>query len=115
MQIHVDDAARRVTFLYKLEDGVAEGSFGMHCASMCGISSKIVERAEAAAKEWEHTSRERERIEDVRGIGEGEGGGKYVELGWQSDVAWLLREGLGEGMGIGDRGVDVLRRAVEGM
>src|SRR5256885_1277386 len=34
MQIHVDDDHRRVTFLYKLEDGIAEGSFGMHCAAM---------------------------------------------------------------------------------
>ncbi|KAI4247114.1 MAG: hypothetical protein LQ352_006222, partial [Teloschistes flavicans] len=46
MQIHVDDENRRVTFLYKLEDGVAEGSYGMHCASMCGIPRKVVERAE---------------------------------------------------------------------
>ncbi|KAL8946473.1 MAG: hypothetical protein Q9222_007134, partial [Ikaeria aurantiellina] len=30
MRIHVDDEERRVTFLYKLEDGVAEGSYGMH-------------------------------------------------------------------------------------
>lgn len=37
-----------VTFLYKLEDGVAEGSFGMYCASMCGIPLKVVERAEVA-------------------------------------------------------------------
>jgi DNA mismatch repair ATPase MutS len=29
MQISVDDENRKVTFLYKLEDGVAEGSFGM--------------------------------------------------------------------------------------
>lgn len=29
MQIHVDDENRNITFLYKLEKGVAEGSFGM--------------------------------------------------------------------------------------
>ncbi len=103
MQIDVDAAQRRVTFLYKLEDGVAEGSFGMHCASMCGIPSKVVERAEVAAHEWEHTSRLRENLESARG-------GGWVELGWQSDVAWLLREGVGEV--VGERGVDVLRRAV---
>lgn len=106
MQIDVDASQRRVTFLYKLEDGVAEGSFGMHCASMCGIPSKVVERAEVAAREWEHTSRLRESLETARG-------GGWVELGWQSDVAWLLREGIGEV--VGDRGVDVLRRAVEGL
>ncbi|KAL8814089.1 MAG: hypothetical protein Q9223_006660, partial [Gallowayella weberi] len=58
MQIDVDDQERRVTFLYKLEDGVAEGSYGMHCASMCGIPRKVVERAEGAAREWEHTGKE---------------------------------------------------------
>src|SRR5947209_446552 len=40
MKILVDDEKRKVTFLYKLEEGVAEGSFGMHCASMCGIPTK---------------------------------------------------------------------------
>jgi len=106
MQIDVDAAQRRVTFLYKLEDGIAEGSFGMHCASMCGIPSKVVERAEVAAREWEHTSRLRESLESARG-------GGWVELGWQSDVAWLLREEFGEV--VGERGVDVLRRAVAGL
>ena len=106
MQIDVDAAQRRVTFLYKLEDGVAEGSFGMHCASMCGIPSKVVERAEVAAREWEHTSRLKESWESARG-------GGWVELGWQSDVAWLLREGVGEV--VRERGVDVLRRAVGGL
>ncbi|KAK0647080.1 DNA mismatch repair protein MutS [Cercophora newfieldiana] len=53
MQVLVDDAERRVTFLYKLEDGVAESSFGMHCAAMCGIPIGVVERAEVAAREFE--------------------------------------------------------------
>lgn len=106
MQIHVDESARRVTFLYKLEDGVADGSFGMHCAAMCGIPAKVIERAEVAAREWEHTSRLKESLESARG-------GGWVELGWQSDVGWLLREGVGEV--VGERGVDVLRRAVGGL
>ena len=104
MQIQVDNANRRVTFLYKLEDGVAEGSFGMHCASMCGIPAKVVERAEVAAREWEHTSRLKESLEVARQ-------GCWVPLGLQSDVAWLLKDG---GLGsVGARGMDVLRRAIE--
>ena len=103
MRIHVDDENRRVTFLYKLEDGVAEGSFGMHCASMCGIPSKVVEQAEVAAKEWEHTSKLKESLEVARK-------GCWVPLGMQSDVAWLLRE-VQEG--IGARGTNVLRKAIE--
>jgi DNA mismatch repair protein MSH6 len=85
MQIEVDDERRRVTFLYKLENGIAEGSFGMHCAAMCGIAAKVVDRAEVAAKEWEHTSKLKESLERARS-------GVYVPLGMQSDVAWLLRE-----------------------
>ena len=103
MQIHVDEGERRVTFLYKLEDGVAEGSFGMHCAAMCGIPEKVVSRAEAAAKAWEHTSRLEVGLEKAR-----EGG--WMPLGWQSDVAWLLRE---ESEEVGERGLEVLRRAIE--
>ncbi len=82
MQIDVDEQQRRVTFLYKLEDGVAEGSFGMHCAAMCGISDRVIERAEVAAKEWEHTSRLKESLERAKT-------GCYIPLGVLSDVASL--------------------------
>jgi len=102
MRIHVDDENRRVTFLYKLEDGVAEGSFGMHCASMCGIPSKVVERAEVAAREWEHTSRLKESLEVARQ-------GCWIPLGMQSDVSWMLKEVQDS---VGSRGVDVLRKAI---
>lgn len=104
MRIHVDDASKSITFLYKLEEGVAEGSFGMHCAAMCGIPNKVIENAEKAAREWEHTSRLGERMEVNK-----EEGGVYVPLGMQSDVAWTLREGL---EGVGDRALDVLLEAI---
>jgi DNA mismatch repair protein MSH6 len=108
MQIHVDEENRRVTFLYKLEEGVAEGSFGMHCASMCGIPSKVVERAEVAARQWEHTSRLKESVERRKG-------GGLIGLGWWSDVAWALKEGTsGDGEDeITERGLEVLRKAIE--
>lgn len=109
MRIHVNEGERRVTFLYKLEDGVAEGSFGMHCASMCGVPNKVVERAEEAARMWEHTGRESERMERRKGSGDGEGRGE-VGLGWCSDLAWLIK-----GEEVGKRGLEVLRRAIEGM
>ena len=102
MRIHVDDENRRVTFLYKLEDGVAEGSFGMHCASMCGIPQAVVENAEKAAKAWEHTSKLQERM--------GERGGDWVPLGVSSDVAWLLKDGE-----VDERGLAVLRKAIEAL
>ena len=106
MRIHVDDANRRVTFLYKLEDGVAEGSFGMHCASMCGIPGKVVEEAEVAAEKWEHTAKIKESLDVAKQ-------GCWIPLGIQSDVAWMLREELEEAVGV--RGVDVLRKAIEGL
>jgi DNA mismatch repair protein MSH6 len=103
MAIDVDEAERRVTFLYKLEDGVAEGSFGMHCAAMCGIPNRVIERAEVAAKEWEHTSRLTESLDKAREA-------CYVPLGMQSDVSWLLKEGKdGE---VQDRALEVLRKAI---
>ncbi|TDZ17383.1 DNA mismatch repair protein msh6 [Colletotrichum orbiculare MAFF 240422] len=104
MQIHVDEEQRRVTFLYKLVDGIAEGSFGMHCAAMCGISNRVIERAEVAAKEWEHTSRLKESLDKARS-------GCYIPLGILSDVASLLNGG-GE---VRNRGVEVLLRAVEAL
>ncbi|KAI9762813.1 MAG: DNA mismatch repair protein msh6 [Chaenotheca gracillima] len=109
MQIHVDDENRRITFLFKLENGVAEGSFGMHCAAMCGIPNRVIERAEVAAKEWEHTSRLKESLEKARS-------GCYVPLGMQSDFAWALRDvesGLSEEAE--ERALQVLIKAVDGL
>ncbi|GKT41379.1 DNA mismatch repair protein msh6 [Colletotrichum spaethianum] len=104
MQIHVDEEQRRVTFLYKLEDGVAEGSFGMHCAAMCGISNRVIERAEVAAREWEHTSRLKESLEKAKS-------GCYIPLGILSDVSSLLNGGDE----IEKSGIEVLLRAVEAL
>ena len=104
MQIHVDEEERRVTFLYKLEDGVAEGSFGMHCAAMCGIPSRVIELAEDAAREWEHTSKLKDSLEKAKT-------GCYIPLGVLSDVAALL----GDKGDFGDKGVDVLLKAIESL
>ncbi|KAL6888030.1 muts domain V domain-containing protein [Trichoderma evansii] len=101
MQIHVDDEERRITFLYKLEDGVAEGSFGMHCAAMCGISDRVIKRAEIAAKEWEHTSRLKDSLDKAKT-------GCYIPLGILSDIGSLL----GNKGDVGAEGVDVLLKAI---
>ncbi|KAF2436750.1 putative DNA mismatch repair protein Msh6 [Tothia fuscella] len=103
MAIDVDAAERRVTFLYRLEDGVAEGSFGMHCAAMCGIPAKVIERAEVAAREWEHTSRLKGSLDKAREA-------CYVPLGMQSDVSWLLKEGKEDE--VENRALEVLRKAI---
>ena len=106
MAISVDDEERRVTFLYKMEDGVAEGSFGMHCAAMCGIPRALVERAEEAAGMWEHSARV-----GVREKGKG-------ELGWVSDVVWALKDtgaNDGGGSGMSERALDALLKGVESL
>lgn len=56
MSILVEEQTRNVTFLYKLLEGRSEGSFGMHVASMCGISKQIVDIAQEAADNFEHTA-----------------------------------------------------------
>lgn len=84
MKIDVDEAARQVTFLYKVEDGLADGSFGMHCAAMCGVPAKVVARAEQAARSWEHTGRLKERLKHEKTAA-------WLPLGLQSDVAALLK------------------------
>jgi DNA mismatch repair protein MSH6 len=122
MQILVDEVERRVTFLYKLEPGVAEGSFGMHCASMCGISKSVVDRAEVAAEEWEHTSKKIKASEKRRV--EGWGG---LPLGVLSDVAWVLKGAVLDGGEKGaeeenaandrvdERGLDALMKCIEAL
>ncbi|KAF8542522.1 muts domain V-domain-containing protein [Trichophaea hybrida] len=67
----------------RLEEGVAEGSFGMHCAAKCGINKRIIDRAEDAAKLFEHTSKLKDSLEAARA-------GTYIPLGLQSDIAYLL-------------------------
>ncbi|CCK71717.1 mismatch repair ATPase MSH6 KNAG_0H03020 [Huiozyma naganishii CBS 8797] len=56
MRILVDEGTRKVTFLYKLEDGASEGSFGMHVAAMCDIPRSIIETADKVAEKMEQTS-----------------------------------------------------------
>ncbi|SJM82212.1 probable DNA mismatch repair protein MSH6 [Zygosaccharomyces bailii] len=85
MSILVDEETRNVTFLYKLEDGQSEGSFGMHVASMCGIPKQVVESARNAADTLEHTSKmikqRKLATEEVQGL---------VPLGLQSDFARMV-------------------------
>ncbi len=77
----------------------------MHCAAMCGISDRVIKRAEVAAREWEHTSRLKESLERAKT-------GCYIPLRVLSDTANLLR-GDAEEISVG--GLDVLRRAIEAL
>lgn len=109
MSILVDEATRNVTFLYKLVEGQSEGSFGMHVASMCGIPKSIVDNAQNAADNLEHTSQViRERKAALHGKIDPN---SLVPLGLQSDFVRLLfgdglnnkKKGTGEGAQVYDR------------
>ncbi|KIX00439.1 uncharacterized protein Z518_10578 [Rhinocladiella mackenziei CBS 650.93] len=111
MKILVDDEQRRVTFLYKLEPGVAEGSFGMHCASMCGISAGVVDRAEHAAREWEFTSLMATKLKGRTNQDDDNVKGKELPLGILSDLAWIIDEN--KSSQVGDRALNALVRCIE--
>ncbi|KAI5948811.1 MSH6 [Candida theae] len=94
MAIIVDQESRDITFLYKLENGTAPGSFGMNVALMCGIPREIVDNAEVAAKNYEQVSSlkrtfvegaELEQKEDDVGM----------SLGLQSDCVWYGTDRIG--------------------
>lgn len=82
MAIDVDLDSRDVTFLYRLEEGRSEGSFGMNVASMCGVAPDIVKAAEIAAKLYEHTQMLKSKHND----------GPSVPLGLISDALWSIRQ-----------------------
>lgn len=85
MGIIVEPNSRNITFLYKLEDGAASGSFGMNVAAMCGIPSEVVENAEMAAKNYERTSNLKKMKEFNK-----------LSLGIQSDFLGLIKNETSE-------------------
>ncbi|KAF2486648.1 muts domain V-domain-containing protein [Neohortaea acidophila] len=109
MAVKVEHDIRDVTFLYRLEEGVAEGSYGMHCAAMCGIPDKVIDRAEQAAQTWEHTGRIHESLEKAKES-------CWMPLGLLSDVSWILKDGDSNdedgGSRITEGSLDVLRKAI---
>ncbi|GAA6023217.1 hypothetical protein JCM10207_004484 [Rhodosporidiobolus poonsookiae] len=82
MQTSVNDDTRAVVFLYKLVDGSAPKSYGPHVAAMAGLSEAIVERAIGISKQFEETSRARERAMRAN---------ETLPLTAQADAAFLLK------------------------
>lgn len=79
-------------------------TIGKHCAAMCGINRRIIDRAEDAARSFEHTSRLRDSLEAARV-------GIYIPLGIQSDLAWLLRDESG----ISDKAFDSIVKCIKAL
>ncbi|KAF9225721.1 DNA mismatch repair protein Msh6 [Gyrodon lividus] len=52
MSTHLDDEKQELIFLYKLVGGVASSSFGTHVASLAGVPSDVVSRAEVVSEDF---------------------------------------------------------------
>ncbi|KAK4055994.1 DNA mismatch repair protein msh6 [Microbotryomycetes sp. JL221] len=106
MLTQVDDETHAVVFLYKLVDGVSPKSYGPKIASLAGMSDELVQRATDISREFETTSRARER--KVRA-------NEQLPLTSQADAAFLLKlaqlklqsGGIGEDMSALLKAVDV--------
>ncbi|KAJ2611116.1 DNA mismatch repair protein msh6, partial [Coemansia sp. RSA 1365] len=59
MACAVDEAEHRVTFLYRLQRGVASKSHGMNVAAMAGVPLSVVRRADHVAKLFEERLNQR--------------------------------------------------------
>ncbi|ORY88074.1 muts domain V-domain-containing protein [Leucosporidium creatinivorum] len=81
MQTQVDDDTRAVVFLYKLINGSSPKSYGPHVASMAGLPDTLVQRAISISKQFETTSRARER--EMRA-------NESLPLTLQADAAFLV-------------------------
>ncbi|EED77082.1 predicted protein [Postia placenta Mad-698-R] len=59
METMVDDEKRELVFLYKLIGGAASSSFGTHVASLAGVPSDVVERADIVSKDFARNFKEK--------------------------------------------------------
>ena len=53
MACKVNESEKRVTFLYRLTEGVCPKSYGMNVAAMAGLPHEIIEVAEKVANDFE--------------------------------------------------------------
>ncbi|KAJ2159010.1 DNA mismatch repair protein msh6 [Coemansia sp. RSA 552] len=83
MACAVNEEEHRVTFLYKLQRGVASKSYGMNVAAMAGVPMSIVRRASDVAEQFERSLKRRQPASS-----ESEA---TLPLTLQSDFANLLR------------------------
>ncbi|KAJ1740610.1 DNA mismatch repair protein msh6 [Coemansia sp. RSA 1086] len=87
MACAVDEEQHRVTFLYRLQHGVASKSHGMNVAAMAGVPEQIVSRASAIAEQFEQRLRQRRRATETATAD----ASQMLPLPLQSDFANLLR------------------------
>ncbi|SCV67515.1 BQ2448_5126 [Microbotryum intermedium] len=82
MSTQVSDDTRAVVFLYKLINGSAPKSYGPHVAAMAGMPDSLVQRAIDISRQFETTSRARERKMRAN---------ESLPLTLQADAAFLMK------------------------
>ena len=80
----------KLVFLYKLVDGVASSSFGTHVASLAGVPSSGVERAEVVSKDFARQFKEK-----MEGNKKNKAASR-LPLTVQADFAYLLNLATGK-------------------
>lgn len=98
------DGFEEITFLYRLERGLADASFGVWCARLAGLPTSILQRAQERADALKADTRERgvaavgarlrALLDLTSGAGEGgddEGGGKDGREWKEKEVARAAR------------------------
>ncbi|KAJ1942892.1 DNA mismatch repair protein msh6, partial [Kickxella alabastrina] len=88
MACAVNEEEHRVTFLYRLQRGIASKSHGMNVAAMAGVPVSIVRNANAIAEKFERELKQRQALKSGSSVDDGEAA---VPLTMQSDFANLLR------------------------
>lgn len=78
---------RQLVFTYKLTRGAAESSFGTHVASLAGVSSDVVKRAEQISTDF--AKQFSARLEAKRSIS------SRIPLVTQADFAFICKVALG--------------------
>ena len=61
-----DEETKQVVFTFTLEDGVSNGSYGIHCAKLAGIPEEVVARAEFNAENLDCISRAVQKIDPAK-------------------------------------------------
>ena len=74
----------QLTFLYKLVDGIATGSFGTHVATLAGVPEDVVDRAAVVSADFANTFRAK-----IEGRRKAAGPGSRLPLVVQADFAFL--------------------------
>ncbi|HPW52903.1 MAG TPA: DNA mismatch repair protein MutS, partial [Erysipelotrichaceae bacterium] len=57
VQVHEED--EKITFLYKVKDGKADRSYGIHVASLAKLPESVIERADELLKGFEKSKKHR--------------------------------------------------------